>query len=194
MTMDKNKDKNIVDLIKEEVINLCSIYKEESIDKYDFWNEHIKYVYEEAIRLAELYGADYEIVSLGALLHDIALIKKVGDRKDHHINGSKIAEQLLKEYGYATYKIDKVLGCIYNHRSSKNATNIEELCVADADILAHFDNIPMLFNSAFNRSNVNLNEVRSWMKGVFDKDYNDLSEKTKESFKEQYDLICKIVL
>ena len=28
-----------------------------------------------------------EIVKLGALLHDIALICKVGDRKDHHING-----------------------------------------------------------------------------------------------------------
>ena len=33
-----------------------------------------------------------EIVSLGALLHDIALINRVGDRKDHHINGEIIAK------------------------------------------------------------------------------------------------------
>lgn len=57
--------------------------------------------------------------------------------------------------------MDRVIGCVINHRSSKNATNIEELCVADADILAHFDNMPMLFNSAFNRNNIRLNEVRS---------------------------------
>ena len=67
---------------------------------------------------------------------------------------------------------EKVLNCIFNHRSSKNATNIEELCVCDADILAHFDNIPMLFNSAFNRNNVKLEEIKSWLKACFEKDYN----------------------
>ena len=91
-------------------------------------------------------------------------------------------------------KMDRVLSCVYNHRSSKNATNIEDLCVADADIIAHFDNIPMLFNSAYNRNNINLNEVRNWLKESFEKDYNDLSDKTKESYKEQYNLICKIVI
>ena len=71
----------------------------------------------------------------------------------------------------------------------KNATNIEETCVADADILAHFDNIPMLFNSAFNRNNLSLNEVREWMLKQFEKDFNDLSDRTKENFKEKYNLI-----
>ena len=68
--------------IKEQIER----YKNDSEDHYDFWNEHIKYVYEESIKLAIEYGADREIVSLGALLHDIALINKVGYRKDHHIN------------------------------------------------------------------------------------------------------------
>lgn len=68
------------------------------------------------------------------------------------------------------------------------------MCVADADILAHFDNIPMLFNSAFNRNNIKLSEVRSWLKEYFEKDYNDLSDKTKEWFYEKYQLICNIVL
>ena len=68
------------------------------------------------------------------------------------------------------------------------------MCVADADILAHFDNIPMLFNLAYNRYNINLNEVREWMRNTFQKDYNDLSEKTKESFKERYTQIYEVVL
>ena len=90
--------------------------------------------------------------------------------------------------------MDRVLRCIYNHRSSKNGTTLEELCVADADILAHFDNIPMLFNSAYNRCNVNLNEVRDWMRETFENDYNDLSERTRENFKDRYNQICKIVI
>ena len=57
-----------------------------------------------------------------------------------------------------------------------------------------FDNIPMLFNSAFNRNGIKLNEVREWMKNVFEKDYNDLSDKTKEVFNERYNQICEIIL
>ncbi len=185
---------NIVNLIEQEVKALIKNYKDNADDHYDFWNEHIKYVYKESQKLASKYGADIEIVRLGALLHDIALFSKVGDRKDHHINGKILAEKILKKHNYPEEKLSRVLSTIYNHRSSKNATNVEDLCVADADIIAHFDNIPMLFNSAYNRCNVNLNEVRAWMKHCFEKDYNDLSDKSKEQFKERYKLICEIVL
>lgn len=185
---------DIVNNIKKEIINLCNQYKDISEDHYDFWNEHIKYVYKESQKLAIEYGADLEIVKLGALLHDIALVTKVGDRKEHHINGKILAKKMLKKFNYPEDKLTKVLSTVYNHRSSKNATNIEDLCVADADIIAHFDNVPMLFNSAYNRNNINLNEVRSWMKVVLEKDYNDLSKKTKQKFYEKYKLICEIVL
>lgn len=183
-----------IDLIKNEVKSKIEEYILNSEDHYDFWNEHIKYVYEESRRLADLYNADIEIVSLGALLHDIALILKLGNRKEHHINGKILANEILGKYSYSEDKIEKVLGCVYNHRSSKNATTMEELCVADADILAHFRNIPMLFNSAFIRNKINLSEVRAWLKEAFEKDYNDLSDKTKEIFKEEYKQICKVVL
>ena len=184
----------MINTIEKYIVEKCNEYKNNSEDSYDFWNEHIKYVYEESKKLAEKYNADIEIVSLGALLHDVALICKAGDRKDHHINGEILAREILEKYNYDDIKKERVLKCVYNHRSSKNATSIEELCVADADILAHFDNIPMLFNSAYNRNKVNLNEVRDWMHNCFEKDFNDLSDKTKELFKEKYYTIRNIVL
>ena len=185
---------NIIYEIEREVKEKINEYKINSEDNYDFWNEHVKHVYEESRKLAQIYKADIEIVSLGALLHDIALICKVGDRKKHHINGKILADEILIKYNYSIDKKERVLNCVYNHRSSKNATTMEELCVADADILAHFDNIPMLFNSAFNRNNIELSKVREWMKECFEKDYNDLSDKTKEIFKDKYKMICEIVL
>ena len=184
----------IIYLIEKEVKEKINEYKLNSKDHYDFWNEHIKYVYRESKKLAKMYNADIEIVLLAALLHDIALICKVGDRKDHHINGKILTDEILTKYNYSTDKKEKVLNCVYNHRSSKNATTVEELCVADADIIAHLNNIPMLFNSAFNRNKIELNEVRHWMKECFEKDYNDLSDTTKELFNEKYKLICEIVL
>ncbi len=185
---------DIVDLIEKYVKKEIEIYKQNSEDNYDFWNEHIKYVYLESQKLACQYGADLEIVKLGALLHDIALIRKVGDKKDHHINGEMLAREILKSYNYPEEKTNRVLSCVHNHRSGKNAANLEDLCVADADIIAHFDSIPMLFNLAYNRFHIGLNEVRDWMKKCFEDDYEDLSDRTKESFKEKYRVICDIVL
>ena len=52
----------------------------------------------------------------------------------------------------------------------------------------------MLFNSAFLRNKVNLNDVKEWIKDMFEKDYNDLSDKTKEMFREKYELILKIII
>ena len=65
-----------IEKVREYVINKSNEYKDSSLDHYDFWNEHIKYVYNEAIDLANKYNADIDIVKLGALLHDIALIEK----------------------------------------------------------------------------------------------------------------------
>ncbi|MGI5899773.1 MAG: metal-dependent phosphohydrolase, partial [Christensenellales bacterium] len=117
-----------------------------------------------------------------------------------HITGAEMAETLLSKYNYPQDKIEKVKKSIFNHRSSKNATDIEDICVADADILSHFDNIPMLFNVILNNvwdknsNNITLTELRIKMKESFEYDYNDLSERTKILFHDKYKLISKIVL
>ena len=185
---------NYIDLVTNEIMLLNQRYIETSADNYNFWEQHVKYVVKEAKELAKKYGADIEIVELGALLHDVALMANVGERKDHHINGANIARDILNKVKYPEERIENIIGCVLNHRSSKNATNIEEQCVADADILAHFDNIPMLFNSAFNRNNVKLEEIKKWLKNCFEKDYEDLSEMTKEDFKDRYEIICSVLI
>ena len=190
---------NIIDNVKNEIIFLNEKFMMEAEDKYNFWEEHIKYVVQEALDLAEKYGADKEIVELAAILHDVALIAKIGTRQDHHITGAEMTQSILSKYEYPQIKIDKVKRCVFNHRSSKNGTDIEDICVADADILAHFDNIPMLFNvimnNVWNKNNITtLPELKSRMKESFEYDYNDLSEGTKQDFNERYKLICHIVL
>ena len=143
--------------------------------------------------LARRYGADETVVALGALLHDIALIEKAGTRKDHHLNGEVLSRRILDRFSCPADLRERVLGCVLHHRSSRYAENIEELCVCDADILAHFDNIPMLFNCAFNRDGVSLGEVREWMNQAFEHDYKDLSDRTKELFNARYRIIKETV-
>ena len=52
----------------------------------------------------------------------------------------------------------------------------------------------MLFNLAYKRNNKKLCEVRERLKQEFDKDYNDLSEKTKIEFEEKYKILSKIII
>lgn len=174
--------KNIIGQIKDEVLAFNQKYIDESDDHYDFWEQHIKYVVYNALNLASKYNADPEIVELGALLHDIALIAKIGTKINHHINGAVLAKELLSKYEYPQDKAELVIGCVLNHRRSKNATNIEELCVADADILAHFDNMSMIINNAKKQGTDNKDIVNRC-----DDDYNDLSDETKTAFKPQYE-------
>ena len=183
----------IVELIKQEFMVLNQKYIDESDDKYNFWEQHIKYVLKEALRLAQEYKADKEIVELGALLHDIALVSKVGTKEDHHINGAIIAENLLNKFNYPKDKLKRVVGCVLHHRRSQYAENIEELCVADADILAHYDNIVLCFYTAFKFNKIaDVNDKNQWIK-YFQKDYYDLSERTKETFKDRYLAIMNVL-
>ena len=108
---------DITEKVKHELLVRCERSKEK--DGYDFWNEHIKYVVENAVKLAKEYGADIEIVELGALLHDIAMPSEYGERDKHHIYGAKIAEELLTRFNYPKDKIEKVRNCVLNHRSSQ---------------------------------------------------------------------------
>ena len=184
---------SILESIKEEVMILNKEYMSTSEDSYNFWEEHIKYVVQESLELAKTYGTDIEIVELAALLHDIALMSKTGTRLEHHVNGANIARNLLTKYGYQEEKLNKVAKCILNHRSSKNSTSIEELCVADADILAHFDNILMVASNAIGNSS-SLPETRKKLRDAFEYDYKDLSDKTQKVFNERYRTICHVVL
>lgn len=186
---------SIVEQIKSLIRQKSQRYQVNDPGKYNFWDGHLKYVYQEATKLTEKYGADLEIVQLGALLHDIALLEKAGTKADHHENGKKLAEQILREYNYPEDKMQRVLGCVLHHRSSKNAENLEELCVADADVLAHFDNIPMLFDAAYHvHKLVGMDKVCEFMRETFTKDFEDLSDKTKAEFAPKYRMIRELVL
>jgi len=184
---------SIIEKVRKELMKR----NQEYIDKYEnynFWEQHIKYVVKEALLLAEELNADKEIVELGALLHDIALVSKVGTKVDHHINGAIITEEILNNFKYPKNRTKRVVNCVLHHRSSKNAENKEELCVCDADILAHFDNIPMQFECAYKLHKIEtIPEANAWIKGGMEKDFNDLSEKTKKMFEKRYNNIIDVL-
>ncbi len=184
---------NIVELIKEELLKRCKESKDS--DGFDFWEDHIKYVVDNAVALAKKYGADVEIVELGALLHDIAMPSNIGPQEEHHIYGAQIAEELLTKYNYPQDKIERVKQCVLNHRGINDLprNTIEEEIIADADAMAHFDSIPALFSHAFKELNLGLHEGTEYVKKKLERDYNKLSAKTRELLKDRYKNIMEVL-
>ena len=182
----------VIEFVKDKLMTVNKAYADKAPDHFDYWEQHIKLVVKEALKLADEYGADKEIVELGALLHDIASVSEVGTREEHHVNGKIIADKLLSEFGYPDDRKERVLGCVLHHRSSRYAENLEEMCVADADIISHYDNIPMCFDVAYKYNKINTESLEEWVK-YFEYDYNDLSERTKKTFKPRYELIMDVL-
>ncbi|WP_346886690.1 HD domain-containing protein [Clostridium sp. UBA4395] len=80
---------------------------------------HIRAVVKNAVSLAESYGADIEVVTIGAWLQDIASVTDYNFYEDHHIHGARIAGDMLSNFNYPNEKIELVQKCILNHRGSK---------------------------------------------------------------------------
>ncbi|MDD2376980.1 MAG: HD domain-containing protein [Clostridia bacterium] len=155
---------------------------------------HIKAVEKSAIYLAKIYGADIEIVQLAALLHDIASITKKEYTEKHHIYGAEIAEKLLKELNYPIEKIELIKKCILNHRGSVlvEKTTKEEICVADADAMAHFDMLPALFNMVYRQMELSIDEGAKYLKNKLTRSYNKLTNETKELYAEKIKSVMSI--
>lgn len=181
----------IVSKIKEEVIKRSIEHEKKT--GYNYFENHIKYVVKNAVELAKRYGADVEVVELGALLHDIAAVSDYGPIEEHNVYGEKLADELLSKLNYDENKKELVKKCVLNHRSSTklNRNTIEEKCVADADVIAHFDRIPDLFSLAYKDRGMTIEEGALYVKGKLERDYNKLSDETKILLKERFENIMK---
>ena len=149
---------------------------------------HIEAVVRNGEILAEKYNADKEIVMIAAWLHDIASITDYALYKEHHIHGAQIAYELLSKLSYDESKILIVQNCIKNHRGSVyiDKNNVEELCVADADAISHFDNVPNLLYLAYAERKMGLEEGIQFVKGKLERSFCKLSNESKEYYKEKY--------
>ena len=185
----------VTEKIKEELLKRCNIYKEKY--GYDFWNDHIKYVVKNSVELAKKYGADVEIVELGALLHDIAMPSEIGSREEHNIYGTQIADELLSKLNYPVDRKERVKECVLRHRGSKDLprNTIEEQCVADADVIAHFDCIPSIFHLAFGKNDMDMSikDGTEFVKKKLERDFSKLSDRTRVELKTRYDTIMKVL-
>ena len=178
---------NVIEEIRKLVEEVCK--RDSNLFGDEIWAYHILSVAKYAKLLARKLNADEEIVEIAALLHDYAGIKHAGKYENHHLLGAEEAEKILKRFNYSKEKIEKVKHCIYAHRGSKpvKRETMEAECVASADAMAHFDNIPSLLYFAFIRLKMNLEEGTKFVRNKLERSWSKLIPEAKEIIKEKYE-------
>lgn len=185
--MQEDYMKEIIEKVYEEIKRRC--YLPTNFYGVGAWDHHIEVVYKIAIANASKYKADKDIVAIAALLHDIASVTDKKHTEEHHIIGAQIAEELLTEYGLEKEKIELVKKCILNHRGSRlmEKTTPEEICISDADAMAHFYSVPSLLEMVYVEKKLSINEGAEFVLNKLGRSYNKLSDQGKELVKDRYE-------
>ena len=186
------KYKKYYDMIEEQSIIFD---KTQNCEVGQTWKYHLLPVIKNALKLADIYGADKDVVEVAALFHDYADLLDFANRDNHHILGAELAEGVLTQDGFSQEFIDKVKLCIMNHRASivREKFSVEEICVADADAISHLDSVVELICwRAYLGETVA--EVNKFVKNKIEKSYAKMSNETKKLLKDKYESIMKVLL
>ena len=70
---------------------------------------------------------------------------------------------------------------------------VEELCVADADAISHFDNLPSLFYLAYVKKELDITEGKQFVKSKLERSYSKLSEKSKDFYRDKFEQLMSIL-
>lgn len=97
--------------------------------------QHVKAVVTLALKLADLTGADREVIEAAAWLHDVCK----GEGENHPEEGARFARCFLPKTDFPSEKIERVAGAIESHIGlwrDKPLKNLEAQVLWDADKLA----------------------------------------------------------
>ncbi len=143
-----------------------------------------------------------QIVLISCWLHDIAhYYAKSGKeilevKTNHHIKGTKIAENFLKKYQITKKEIGKIKNCILCHRNKSPyiPKTLEEKIVAVADTLSHFESIFYLTYFKFHPEHSLEKMVKNGLEKL-KRDWRDLEllPKTKKLVEVEYKTLKKLL-
>ena len=129
-TVDDGLIAELEEIVRERLGNWPSCWEGYHWPGYTW--EHTLRVRDLAVTLAQRVGADAQVVTLAALLHDIE--KSVGG--DHARVGAQTARSLLEERQFSRGLVEQAVSAIATHAGENSpASPPESLALGDADLI-----------------------------------------------------------
>jgi len=161
----------------------------------DVWDYQVLPVVRHSLALGKIFKADLEVLELAAYLHDYSGLVDHKLYKDHHLNGAKMAQDILEKLNYPQEKINHVKECIKSHRGSvkMGKNSIEAKILASADTMSHFTELPSMFYLTFGVHKYKTLEGMKWLKGKLQRSWAKIMPAGRKLVKKDYETAMKII-
>jgi uncharacterized protein len=124
------------DLLLNSLREEIAVYFPDELEDYSHGISHTKRVCKIVEIIHEKEGGDLLVLSVAALLHDIARAQEErGECINHAIKGGELAREILAKYNLSDDIIEQIVYCIQNHRSNQKGETLESKILRDADKL-----------------------------------------------------------
>jgi HD superfamily phosphodiesterase len=183
----------IIDVVRDYTITECCSIN--NVFGKAFYEEHIQVVIEYGRRLSEIVGADEEIVTIAAYLHDISVVQDIGSMSRHNILGADIAKELLLQNNYPLDRTELVEQTILTHSTpvKPGQGSMEEVCLSNADAMSQITNPVYWLYFAFEIRKLNFEEGKEWLTQKVESNWKGLTDPAKEMIEKEY-LLAKQLL
>lgn len=169
----------ITDYVKEFVKHECN--QKENVFGSAFFEQHIMIVKDYACRLADILGADREIVEISAYLHDISAVMDINTLSHHSELSSVTADAILKDKSYDSDKIEAVKKVIKSHSVpiKLGEGTLEEVCLSNADAISQIVNPSYWLFFAFSVKKMGYEQGIEWYSQKVKANMDSLIEQAK---------------
>lgn len=143
-----------------------------------FFDQHLETVVRYGRELAVRLGADPEVVALAGYLHDLSAVRDLASVPTHHLDGARIAHELLRAHGWAPAVADAVCRCIESHSAPvvKGQGTLEEVCVSNADVMSHIARPAYWFFYLYRVRGMQYGDGLSWLRTRVERLWSGLTE------------------
>ena len=185
--------KEILKTVRTKVKKAC--YSPSNKFTYTVWPYHILPVVEHSLSLGKKMDVDLEALELAAYLHDYAALTDADLYDEHHIHGTRMAEEILTKLNFPEDKINLVKECIKVHRGSRNDNkeSTEAKVLASADAMSHITELADMFYLTFGVHGYYTEEGVRWLKNKLERSWQKIMPEGKKLIQEDYNIATKII-
>ncbi|MFC7325910.1 HD domain-containing protein [Halorubrum rutilum] len=175
----------LIDELRDRV--KTAAHSETNVFGPGIWKHHVVRVVENAQQLAVELDADYDTVTIAALLHDYASLIDPDYIDEHHHHSARIAEEIIRGRITET-RLATVKRCIKAHRASCGPDPVTPAahCVASGDGMAHIHAVPSLLHAAYVTREMTVEDGAGWVRTKLERSWEKLHPVAADAVRDEY--------
>jgi len=182
-----------IDAIRDLVRSEC--FRDSNRFGPAFFDQHLETVVRYGRELAVRLGADPEVVELAGYLHDLSAVRDLESVPTHHLDGARIARELLLAHGWPLAVADSVCRCIESHSApvAKGQGTPEEVCLSNADVMSHIARPAYWFFYLYRVRGMQYGDGVSWLRTRVERLWSGLTEDARAIVATEYATAVRIL-